>query len=195
MKTTTSEAWEPPAGEAGPAETIQEVLHGEPDAFRTLVERHAPAVFALCRRLLNGNPHDAEEVTQETFFNAYRYLHRLVDRRRFQPWLYQIARSLCRDRRRRWAVEQRALAACRESILARQRAAVGSSGDHEVTEALAELPEDERRVLGLRYFEGLSYNELSNRLNLSHSQVDHLIRKARGRLARRLTVRQQVESR
>lgn len=195
MNTTTSEAWEPPAGEAGPAEAIHAVLQGEPDAFRPLVERHAPAVFALCRRLLNGNPHDAEEVTQETFLNAYRYLHRLIDPRRFQPWLYQIARSLCRDRRRRRAVERRAFAACRESLLERQRAPSSGTGNDLVSEALAELPEEERRVLDLRYFEGLSYKELSSRLNLSHSQVDHLIRKARGRLARRLAVRQQVESR
>ena len=70
------------------------MLQGDSDSFRVLVELHAPAVLGLCRRLLGGNVHDAEEVTQETFLNAYRFLARLVDRERFQAWLYQIAPRL-----------------------------------------------------------------------------------------------------
>ena len=60
---------------------------------------------------------------------------------------------------------------------------------------LADLPEAERRILTLRYFDGLSYKELSERLKMSFSQVDHLIRKARSLLARRAQVSLERESR
>ena len=57
--------------------------------------------------------------------------------------------------------------------------------------ALAELPAAEREVLHLRYFEGLSYDEIAERLTITFPRVDHLIRKARARLARRMEVRRQ----
>lgn len=187
------------------AEIVSRVLEGDREAFRSLVEAHAPAVLGLCRRLLCGSRADAEEVTQETFVNAYRYLPRLVDRHRFQPWLYQIARSLCRDRRRRRKIDERAMAVLCEKQR-RQRLDVvqvdgvqvdgaRGSGESTVCSALSDLPLQERKVLYLRYFDGLSYGDISRRMELSGSQVDHLIRKARARLARRLAVRQQVENR
>ena len=60
---------------------------------------------------------------------------------------------------------------------------------HLVDSALDELPAAERRVLKLCYFEGYSYEEIAAELETSFSRVDHLIRKARARLARRIEVR------
>jgi RNA polymerase sigma-70 factor (ECF subfamily) len=175
-------------------EAVSCVLGGDKDAFGTLVEAYQPAVLGLCRRLLFGNGAEAEEVTQESFLRAYKFLPRLEDRDRFAPWLYQIARSLCRDRRRRARVEQRALAE-RAEMLRRQELKGGPDPASEsMNPMLAELPVEEQKVILLRYFEGLSYDEISQRLNMSFSQVDHLIRKARARLAHRLEVRQRIES-
>ena len=91
------------------AETIATVLGGDREAFRKLVATHEPAVFGLCRKLFRGDENQAEDLTQETFVRAYCCLHRLNDRERFGPWLYQIARSLFRDRCRRQDAERRAL--------------------------------------------------------------------------------------
>ena len=176
------------------AQVVSRVLEGDKGAFRRFVETYEPAVFGLCRKLLFGNRAEAEEVTQESFLRAYKFLPRLEDRDRFASWLYQIARSLCRDRRRRARVERHALAE-RAEMLRRQELereldpAPGNMGW-----VLSELPLEEQQVLKLRYFEGLSYDEVSRRLKISFSQVDHLIRKARARLAHRLTVRQRIES-
>jgi len=180
---------------SGVGETVSRVIEGDVEAFKALVEAHEGAVLGLCRRLFPGNSADAEDLTQETFVRAYRYLDRLEDRERFQPWLYQIARSLCRDRRRRQQVEQRVLAERGEMLRRQTRDGEGDAARDRISLALSDLPLDEREVLVLRYFEGLSYEDLSRRLKSSISQVDHLIRKARARLSRRLAVRQQVESR
>jgi RNA polymerase sigma-70 factor (ECF subfamily) len=176
------------------ADAVARVLAGDAQAFRLLVETHEPAVFGLCRRLLCGNAADAEDVTQETFLRAYRYLARLEDRARFAPWLYQIARSLARERRRHQDVERRALAERAERLRRTLRARDDEPSEPVLGKALEDLPAEEREALVLRYFEGLSYEDVSKRLRLSFSRVDHLIRKARARLARRLHSRERVES-
>jgi len=178
---------------SGTGETVTRVLEGDTEAFSALVEAQEGAVFGLCRKLLSGDAAEAEDVTQETFLRAFKFLPRLEDPQRFQPWLYQIARSLCRDRRRQWAVEERALAARGEILRRRQIPSTGSGPTSDLVAALEDLPAEEQELLSLRYFEGLSYEELSIRLNLSASQVDHLIRKARARLERRVAVRNRVE--
>jgi RNA polymerase sigma-70 factor (ECF subfamily) len=176
---------------------VKRTLAGCREAYRWLVEAYEPAVFGLCRRLLGGDRSEAEDLSQETFLRAYRYLPALADPQRFGPWLYRIARSLCRDRRRRAEAERRAVGeraelARREE---RERRRSPGGGDDQVASLLAELPADERRVLHLRYFDGLPYEEIVKEMDLSFSKVDHLIRKARARLARRLAVRESVESR
>lgn len=176
------------------AACVARVLAGDREAFRDLVEQHYPAVLGLARRLLGPRRSEAEDVAQETFLNAYRSLSSLEDPRRFPSWLFQIARSACRDRRRRWSVEERALAE-RVEWLRRRGSGSGSERADDVPGALADLPPVEREALSLRYFEGLSYEEIAGRLDLSFSKVDHLIRKARARVARRLAVRQSVERR
>jgi RNA polymerase sigma-70 factor (ECF subfamily) len=160
---------------------IARVLGGERAAFRPLVEAYEPAVFGLCRQLLDGNAAEAEDLSQETFLRAFRRLGELKDRTRFGPWLYQIARSLCRDKVRSLLAERRALE--RRLDLQRWRAA-GEPADPDVSSVLASLPAAERHVLELRYFKGLSYREMAEVMDLSLARVDHLIRQARARLGR-----------
>lgn len=178
--------------QAGDRDAVARVLAGDAGAFRELVETYEPSVHGLCRRQLRGDSAEAEDLTQETFFRAYRYLPRLEDPDRFGPWLHQIARSLCRDRRRRAQVEKRALAERAEELRRRTMDGVEDTAGGEVGKALSDLPEGENEALTLRYFEGLTYDEIARRLGLTFSQVDHLIRKGRARLERRLRVRRRV---
>lgn len=201
-----------PAADPASAELVESAVEGDREAFRALVESHYAAIFGLCRKLLFGREADAEELTQETFLKAYAYLPTLADPRRFSSWLYQIARSLCRDRKRRWRVEERVLAERREALRSEIErlsrgggdgtgALSGREGegawdeDGPVGAALSDLPEDERRALLLRYFSGLAYEEIARRLGLTFAQVDHLIRKARSRFARRFAARREAEER
>jgi RNA polymerase sigma-70 factor (ECF subfamily) len=182
----------PARRESRDAGAVLRVLAGDPLAFRDLVELYEPSVHGLCRRLLGGDSAEAEDLTQETFFRAYKYLSRLEDPDRFGPWLYQIARSLCRDRRRRAQVERRALAERADELRRRVGEVLEDGSGGEVGKALSDLPTEENEALTLRYFDGLTYDEIAGRLGLTFSQVDHLIRKARARLERRLRVRRRV---
>ena len=194
------------------AECVRRVLGGDRSGFRTLVEAYEPSVWNLCRRLLDGDATEAEDVSQETFLRAYTRLGELKDPYRFGPWLYRIARSLCRDRVRHLAAERRALDGRRVLEWARAprhgfrlaggttatsatSTASGSEGDGDVGSALAGLPSAERRVLELKYFEGRSYEEIAAIVGLSFPKVDHLIRKARSRLRARLHVARRTRER
>jgi DNA-directed RNA polymerase specialized sigma24 family protein len=154
------------------------VLAGEVESYRLLVERYQRAVLGLSVRLL-GSGGDAEDLAQEAFVRAFRYLGTLKERERFGPWLFQVVRSLSRDRNRRKEAERKALERRRE--LLRWASVPGGDG---VGSTLYRLPPAEYQALRMRYFEGMSYEEIARRTERTFSQVDHLIRKARERLAR-----------
>ncbi len=156
-------------------------LRGDPEAYRPLVERYQRAVLGLAIRLV-GPGGDGEDLAQEAFVRAYRYLPTLKEHDRFGPWLFQVVRSLFRDRARTKEAEKKALERRREAL--RWAAVPGGDG---VGSALYRLPPDEYQALRMRYFEGMSYEEIAAKTGTTFSQVDHLIRKARARLARTIS--------
>ena len=69
---------------------------GDEEAFAALMQEYYPFVYAIVIRIV-GNPHDVEEVVQDTFFNAYRGLRQLEDAAKFKSWLAEIARNCGRQ--------------------------------------------------------------------------------------------------
>lgn len=162
------------------------VQHGDGDAFAELYRRHYSAVRRACgRRMCDG--HEADEVAQAAFVRAFERIDQCAGDRRFGPWVHVIARSLCIDAfRARARVEPREepLAGAldhrpnepEESLLHQERAA-------QVREALAGLPERQRRAVIARDMEELPPREIADRLGLSIGAVDSLLLRARRRLA------------
>ncbi len=72
------------------AAVVAQVLAGDRDAFRVLVDRHSRSIFRVVYRM-TGNQQDAEELVQETFLRAYKSLERFELRANFSTWLYRIA--------------------------------------------------------------------------------------------------------
>src|SRR5262245_28455356 len=75
---------------------VERARAGDPEAFRSLVERHSRSVFRLAFRM-TGNEEDAEDVVQETFLRAYRQLPQFESRANFGTWLYRIATNCSFD--------------------------------------------------------------------------------------------------
>ena len=71
------------------AAVVAQVLAGDRDAFRVLVERHSRGIFRVAYRM-TGNRQDAEEIVQETFLRAYKSLARFELRSNLSTWLYRI---------------------------------------------------------------------------------------------------------
>ena len=81
------------------AELAHRAKEGDRDAFGTLVEKYQGAMYSYALHFFR-NPTRAEDVAQETFLRAFRFLHTYDPRRRFSTWLYTVARNLCIDRHR-----------------------------------------------------------------------------------------------
>jgi RNA polymerase sigma-70 factor (ECF subfamily) len=158
---------------------------GEPWALERLYSDHQPQVYALCRKLL-GSAADAEDVAQTVFVRAFRELPRFRGDSAVKTWLYRIAvnESLGALRRRRSATEplDECLAAgcqgqgCYGEVIVERLA---------VQAALATLSPDQRTILVLRFWEGLSYEEIAAVMRISLSAVKMRLLRARNEFRRR----------
>lgn len=153
------------------------------DVARNLYERHAPQVYSLCLRRL-GSREEAEDATQTVFLNAFGALQRGSRPRFERAWLWRIAENVCRDRRVRTRVA-RDLHALEHVLASPERE---PSALAEIEQALAALPERQRRAILLREWHGLSYREIAAELGLSEAAAEALAFRARRTLADRLRV-------
>ncbi len=152
-----------------------------------LVHLHQEAVFRYAYLML-GDSTEAEDVAQETFVRAFRAFHRFDASRPLRPWLAQIARNLARNR---WRSVKRALRAeerwkdeLRLDIRSGRSEAVDAAqlAAGELRRALQGLREQDRQVIYLRFFLGLSVEETGMALALPSGTVKSRLNRALDRL-------------
>lgn len=172
---------------------------GDVASYQLIYDRFRPTVEGLCRRLL-GNPHDAEEATQETFVRVLQALPRFNGRYRLRAWILRIATNVCLDMLRARRREQNGDPDLGEAAdIDGHRGGNGNGNGHiedpvEVLEreaesemvrsVLLELPDDYRAALVLREVEGLSYQEIATALDTTPPRVKALLHRARRRFRR-----------
>ena len=166
------------------AEFVQRCLNGEKQAFAFLVERYKTPVINLIFRLIRQRE-EANDLAQETFIKAYKNLRRYDSNYKFSTWLFQIAKNLSLDylRKRRPDLMQEHYM---EGI-------EGWEGDPEQTflkhefqmeleQAMAKLPIHLKTTLVLYHLNGLSYQEISEVLNIPLHTVKNQLFQARKKL-------------
>lgn len=163
------------------AELVELTRGGESKAYAGLVERHRAALQRLCLRV-TGNRPDAEELAHDAFVEGYLKLAQLRDPEKFLPWLRALALNLCRAwyrRRQREAPEPREeeLAAAPETPEDRSRA---------VRRGIGRLSRGHRLALLLHYWEGLSYAEVAQFLDVPVGTVMSRLHRARRELQDRM---------
>jgi len=168
----------------GRADHVSRIPAPEADATRALYERYANQIFGYCLHQL-GSREEAEDAVQSTFLNAFRGLKRGVVPEMESAWLFKIAHNVCLSRRRstwrRGRIESPAdFEVVEELAPAPARRADELIGLQDVLET---MPENQRRAILLREWQGLSYHEIANELELSQSAVETLIFRARRSLA------------
>ena len=152
-----------------------------------LYERHSAKILGYCMHQL-GSREEAEDAVQTTFMNAFRALGRGVVPEAETAWLFKIAENVCLSRRRsswrRGRIESPSDFDVIEEIVpgpSRQRDELIG-----IEDALASMPEQQRRAILLREWQGLSYREIAGELEISQSAVETLIFRARRSLAQAL---------
>ncbi len=144
------------------------VASGDETALTALIDRYAANVHAYLLRHC-GNREDADDLLQETWVRVARSARSFDTARRFRSWIYGIATNLARDLFRRRLTRQRAL----RDLAAQPPAASGAdSVDRgELRARIAELPENMRAVLLLRYYEGMSEAEMAEVLDVPRGTI------------------------
>ena len=172
---------------------VRRVLGGDTNAFEKLVLEYEKNVYSIALRM-TGNSEDASDMTQEAFIKAFNSLSGYRGESKFSVWLYRIVSNVCldflRSRNRRPTVslsveddegEDTELDIADESqspevLLDR------SLTRESVRRGLEALPPDYRQILLLREIQGLSYEEISQSLELEVGTVKSRIFRARKRL-------------
>ena len=149
---------------------IEEVLSGDLDAFGILIERYQQSIFRMILRM-TGNSAEAEELTQSVFVKVYSNLTQFNPKYKFFSWLYRIALN-----------EALNYLKSRKNISAIN---VNTSVTHEnpevifhkkerkeaLEQAIMELNPMERTLIVLKYYQEMSYKEISNVTGLSVKKV------------------------
>ncbi len=152
----------------GDRQIVRDVAAGSGDALGYLYDRHAGMVYGLACRVVQ-TVEDAEEVVQDVFAQVWRDAARYEQRRAsVAGWLVMLtrARAIDRLRARRARPDIDQAAATATPLLASgepdpETLVVTAARAHAVRTALTTLPEQERRLVELAYFEGLTHTELA----------------------------------
>jgi len=149
---------------------IERIAAGDRDAFSRFYDLLAPTAFGLIRRVLR-DPEAAAEVLQEVFWQVWREASQ-YDARRGSPeaWLVMRAKTRAIDRLRSIRRRDRTFVAPGDESVARsseepaENPAVVAEDRSLIQSALAQLPEPQRRVIELAFFDGLTQSEIAARL-------------------------------
>jgi RNA polymerase sigma-70 factor (ECF subfamily) len=167
--------------ESSDAELVQRILNGEGERYAVLVERYQAALFRHAVGMV-GDPDAAADLVQDSLVKAYTRLHTCNDPSRFAAWVFRILRNRCRDwlkNRRQHTVELQddtlTTAGQEDAAQAVERAQLGRV----VEAALARLPEAQREAFLLKHVEGLSYEEMAERLETGVSALKMRVMRAR----------------
>jgi RNA polymerase sigma-70 factor, ECF subfamily len=181
---------------------VTRVAHGDLTAFSALYDRYDRPVYAMAAHLLGAS--EADDVVQEVFLRLWRSAAQFeATRGRFAPWLLAIARHEVLARVRRRTLEQRLSLAddidrliatapdhaidVEEQVWRRERCDL-------ILQALNELPPEQRRVLVLAYFGGLSQSMIAASLGWPLGTVKKRVRLGLQKLRQNLGPRDIAEN-
>lgn len=165
-------------------EYVERCRDGHPEDFRELVDRYQRPLFSYLNGKVRGSS-DAEEAVQESFVRAFLSLKKLRKPESFYSWLLGIAGRVAKEQFRSLAHQARDREAA-EALLADVNDSVE---DYPLEEVIAALPELYRQVILLRYYEGLSCQEVATRLAMPLGTVTKTLSRAYALLRQELQTR------
>jgi RNA polymerase sigma-70 factor (ECF subfamily) len=169
-------------------ELVTKAQNGDRNAYSELVRTHSQGVLNVVYRMC-GNSDLAEDAAQEAFIQAWLRLSSYKEKTSFRSWLYRIAVNAAIDMLRK---EKRILPSSVDDLNLRDsrpnpEAILASSERAElIREAVITLPNASRAVLVLREYEGLSYQEIAESLEIPMGTVMSRLSYARKLLKEKL---------
>ena len=153
------------------AEIVARVLKGDRQSYALLVDEYKSPIYNLAYRM-TGNLEDADDLTQETFIRAYQYLWRYDTSKKFFTWLYTLALNLIRNHFKKNKYNKSS-----EELSANLLADKNPSPETELIETqeisvyLLRLEDESRALLIMKFYQGLTFEEIAQITGKSLSAV------------------------
>lgn len=146
-------------------EEIYKTYHGDEDrGFKLLLSAYQEPIYYFIRRMVVDHD-DAEDVMQETFIRVYRNLGRFRRESSLSSWIYKIASNECMRFLNHRKKELTATELLSDALISTLKASEYVDYDQQMAvhfqEALLRLPDKQRLVFNLRYYDELEYDEIS----------------------------------
>jgi len=165
-------------------------IDGDINAFEKLIIQYEKLIFNVCYRIM-GNAEDAKDISQEAIIKIYKNMNKCNDASTFKAWACKIANNACLDelRKRKGKFTQSIDAGddeiepqIKSEILTPEEEFIRKETITEVSFAIQKLSDLYRVLLVLRDIQGLSYEEISQTLDMPIGTVKSRIFRARNNL-------------
>jgi len=156
---------------------VERACDGDANSFTELCRRYYPAMAAIAHSVI-GDRHLAEDAAQQAFAKAVRQMPQLKNKGKFAAWLAVICRNVALD------LAQRA-----ERLQTADDLSMIAAKSHEndvaeaVKEALNKLSASAKEVIFLRYYDGMTYEQISAVLGISEQAINGRLRRAKKKMA------------
>jgi len=156
---------------------VEQACNGDTDSFTELCRRYYPAMVAIAHSVI-GDRHLAEDAAQQTFAKAVRKMPNLKNKTKFAAWLAAICRNIALD-----------VARSRETLQTVEDLSMIAAESHEndvtdtVKEALKKLSAPAKEIIFLRYYDGMTYEQISAILGISEQAINGRLRRAKKKMA------------
>ena len=172
--------------------TIARCRAGDREALRELFETHGARVYSIARHFFDGDEARARDVTQDVFVKVMERVATFEGTSRFTTWLYRLTINACLDERRSGrrlvlVADPPEMPRDPDPAAPQSDALERTEASNRVAKAVGELTPALRAVVLLRYFEGLSYEEIGEALECAPGTVASRLTRAHAALARSLS--------
>lgn len=160
---------------------IQEVLSGNKQAYAHIINKYKNQLYATILRMTR-NPQNAQDLVQEAFIKVYQQLGKYDNKGSFSNWMYRVAINHCMDEFRKKSYKMKVVEIKEEKLVNSHHPEViflKKEKNRQLERLIADLPEDERMIILLRYVNELSYSEISELCELPVSSVRNKLHRAK----------------
>ncbi|MDS1030369.1 sigma-70 family RNA polymerase sigma factor [Bacillota bacterium LX-D] len=173
---------------------VKRCLNGDTAAFTEIIQKYQKQIFSLCYRLTN-NTEDAQDLAQESFLKIYQVLDKYDQEKPFFPWMYKVATNVCYTALRKRHEQDIPL----EKVIEFAPTIPTADSQPEeyaetrevgriVQKAIAELPENYRLPIILRYLEDFTYQQIAEIMDLPVSTIETRLFRGKSMLQKKLSL-------
>ena len=156
---------------------IEAATGGDIESFGELCRRYYAAMAAIAYAVL-GDHQLAEDAVQESFARALVRMRSLKNKKKFVPWLAAICRNVARD-----MIATKAKHISTENLSQVAQSNNDDQNNRAIRRAIEQLPESAKDLVVLRYYNGLSYEQISSVLGISKASINGRLTRAKRKMA------------